>query len=478
MGRGGAYAAAVDEPSAIYYNPAALSLIDGFALTLNANLWFYDLTFQRADFSAEVFGQEQTYPMVPAENENAFFPAPMLFLSHDLGLEDFGFGLAVYGPSSVGERSFNQPDLEVLAGQAATDETPRDWGHGYLVESSELLLFFAAAAVSYDFGDLQVGLTLQLASLNTTFKNAADGGGFSDAFEDANESPSLYTKTTLIVSGLAPSGVLGLRYQATPELTFALSYRPRIEFEADGFVEMGLPVGVEPLVEIVDDGSRAPDDCVACASATLLTTIPDVVRFGARYAFVDGETEVADIELDLVYEAWSEMEAFQVDVDGHVLAIGQTRAIPQIIIPKGFDDTLSIRLGGDVRVNDDLTVRAGAYLEGAANGEFFSQGSTRPGFANIDFTPFSRVALSVGGSYRIGDFSLDLALMHVFPSEVVESDGQVPILYPLWICNDPQTDSQAADCDGREAPPHHSVNNGVYNAGYDLISVGFTVNIE
>lgn len=468
VGRGGAYAAAVDEPSAVYYNPAALTQIDGFALTVNANLWIYDIAFQRAPLTSEVIGgTEVTYPFEPTEGSGVF-PAPMLFASHDFGLEDWGFGVGFYGPSAIGGTSYGAPDVETLGSQNIMDETPRDFGHGYLQEDSNMLLVYFSGAVGYDFGPIQLGLTLQLAWMNTSFTNAADGGGVTDTEANSIEEPSLYTRNTLEVSGVAPTGIFGVRVQPIEPLTLSLSYRPRFKIEADGELTILFPPALEDLVAHTDQGAH------------LTTTFPDVVRFGARWAFIKDGRELADIELDVVYEHWSITEDFHIQFDGKidVTILDEQRRLPDVIIPKGFDNTLSVRLGGDVNITDAVTVRAGAFYEGAANGEFFDQGSVSPGFANLDFFPFRRVGVALGASYMIGDWSIDLAYMHIFMPQWVEDEGQIDVLFPLWVCQDPQTPQQQAACDGRESSPLHAVNNGTYDVGYDLVSLGFTLNID
>ena len=469
IGRGGAYAAAVDEPTAIYYNPAALTEIDGFALTASANLWFFDVMFQRAPFTTELLsGDETTYTFAPAESENSFFPAPMIFASHDFGLEDWGFGLGIYGPPAIGDIRFSAPELDDLANVSMEDTAPRDWGHGFLMEEESMMLIYFSAAVAYDFGPLQAGVTLQLGWLNTLFTNGADGGGVSDSHSDSDEEPSVYTRNTLDVSGFAPTVIVGLRSQPIAPLTLALSYRPRHSFNAPGELNIEFPPALIDFVSLTEKGAQ------------LAMTMPDVVRFGARWAFISGGREVADIELDVVYEAWSLLEEFHITFDGSidVNIMNEKREVPDVHMLKHFNDTLSLRLGGDVNITDTLTVRAGAFYEGAANSEFFSEGTTAPGYANIDFSPFQRIGVGLGGSYTIGDWTLEVAWMHIFSPEWEETDGQVDVLFPLWVCQDPQLSEQVTACSERTSSPFHAANNGRYEISYDLVSVGFTLNFE
>lgn len=470
MGRAGAYSAAVAEPSAMYYNPAALTQIDGFALTVNANLWFFDVSFQRSPLTVEpMTGTTYTYPFSPVENEDVIFPAPMLFMSHDFGLEDWDFGFGVYGPSAIGIATFYAPELDELDDIGITNESARDFGHGYLMESSDLLCIFFSGAVAYDFGPVQLGLTVGLALLKVSFINAGDGGGIMDSHQDSIEDPALYTRTSLDALGLAPTGTIGVRVQPIEPLTLSLSYRPRIDFNADGDLNVEFP----PSLTINDLS-------LTSTTAHLNLLFPDMIRFGSRWAFLDGDQEIADIELDFVYEFTSQTEQFTIDIDGDVSigTLGQERELSQVVIAKQFNDVMSFRLGGDVHVTDDLTLRAGSFIEGAADGDFFSEGATQAGYGNFDFPSFRRIGLSLGASYQISDWSIDLAYMHIFSNQHEETDGQVDIIYPLWVCEDPPSQTDQDSCDSRTTSPHHAVNNGTYDVSYNLVSVGFTLNLQ
>ena len=149
-GRGGALTAGVDDASAIYFNQA-LATLDGFSVTLNANLWLYDIGFARAPLDVELIpGQTTTYTFEPVENENKLFPARCFFspMISDSKTGDLGSGIWTAwdwgNPVSLCKPRRASQTLR-------TDTTTRDWGHSYLLTEADVLLAYPSLAVAHDF---------------------------------------------------------------------------------------------------------------------------------------------------------------------------------------------------------------------------------------------------------------------------------------------------------------------------------------
>lgn len=85
IARGNAFAATADNPSAIYYNPAGITQIEGSQL--------------RIGVYAVSGGIEYTSPTgVKAEVDDQFQPVPEIYFVHSPKDSDFSFGLGVYSP--------------------------------------------------------------------------------------------------------------------------------------------------------------------------------------------------------------------------------------------------------------------------------------------------------------------------------------------------------------------------------------------
>jgi long-chain fatty acid transport protein len=472
MGRGGAYVAGVDEPSAIYYNPAALSRIRGPAVTLNLNLMRADVSFQRSPFviTPDLEPDSPIYREIQfaeARNNAGFFPAPMLFASHDFGLEDWDFGVGVYGPTAVGRMDFDE-----MSTDAPTDENEgysnRTGGQSYSIVSADLLLFYPSLSTSYriDAANLSVGLTAQAAVMMVDYAVGVDGlSGPGSPEADSEEKPQLYTPNTLAVTGYTFTGILGLLWEPTDNWSFGASFRPRFKIRAQG------DIGVEYPRELLDQGPNIAD-----TDATLETNLPDVLRVGAQYTHRNAAgRELWDIEANVVYEGWSVNDGFRVELDGTLRVEGDAIApqkLPNLFLPRYYTDSVSVRLGSDISVLRNENGNGPVFRLGAQ----YESSSSPNDYTNLDFLPFMRLGATAGFSYHLGPFALDIAGGYIWSPERTVENGKYNLLTPLWVCNDPGPSGQTVvdNCNQEGLDPSHPVNNGTYNVGFPMLSFGLT----
>lgn len=497
LGRGGAYVAGVDEPSAIYYNPAGLMRIDGTAATLNLNLLDSNTTFQRAPFIYEDEldrrDPEREIRFSRETQQTKIFPAPMGFAATNFGLENWRFGIGAYGPSAFGAPSYRtmqrRPDdfagdpcgvytpcrdVRAADGEEDIDESviTRDGGQAYMIEEQSVLVIYPSLAVAHLFEDanLSVGLTAQLALLIVDFSVGVDGD-LSQATDiqgenvQSTERDDFYVPTTLNATGVSGTGILGLMWEPHPRVAIGASYRPQFGFHAKGDIDLVFPPGLSGAdLSLTDD------------SATLDLRFPDVVRAGVEYTHLNAaEQPVFDIEFNFVWENWSVTESFVVNVPGRVDDSAGTldnRAIPELVLPKEYRDSYSLRLGGDVSALLDAEGHGPVFRWGVG----YERGASPEEWTNLDFPSLTRVSGSVGFSYHVGDFSIDLGYSYVWSPDLTVEDGEYQLLAPLYACNDPSNPSYPADrCAELEGTaPTHAVNNGDYETWTQIFSIGTT----
>ena len=335
----------------------------------------------------------------------------------------------------------------------ASPHYPEDGAQRYMVQEASILAVFPGAGLAYNFNRyLQVGATFlsgmtfvhikQAARLNVQPNNPIRGN------EDLGGDAQFDLKAN---DFFMPTGILGLMSSPADWLELGLSAKLPVNIEAKGKVKVKAP----DLEEM--DAVIAGDD-----SVVLRQNFPWVVRAGARYIH-----RYFDFEVDFVYEAWSQLKAFEVDfvdcVDNdfdactHLETNTGPVALEDTIVPKNYRDTYSVRFGGDVAVwPGHVTLRAGGFYQTSAFPKDYST-------MNVDF-PFAE-QIGVGGGltwHAIQYLDLTAGYLHVFQPDVTVTDGIVQ-----------QQSNPIADQDGIPRVVGNVVNNGVYKVALNLFGVSF-----
>lgn len=422
--RGGAYMLSVTGPEALQFNPAALSRLDGHQVTLNSNLHFFSAEFDRAGNAT--YSEKPSYDGDPIDNEPVetefgAFPAPSLYLSSDLGLNDFAIAIGAYGPNAVGHRKW-----------------PKDGPQRFLLIESEVLEIYYSLGAGYHWNGLRIGGVFQMAHMLAKFQTVT-----SSALGTPDENPKDDAVTSLDVTDLKPTGQLALSYDVNRSLSFGAVYKFGIKFVAEGTVETEF----NPEGTAAQANARLADD-----KAKFHVNEPDTLRLAARYAHLDGEREIFDVELVFGYERWSVLDEFKIETPGPIiLELGGEVEIPlkTTTIQHQWEDTYSLRLGGDINLDEMLSVRLGGWYETAAS---------KSAYSNLDFIAHDRYGLGLGATVYAGDFDIDFGYMAVFYADRNVDDGALPVLSPLL---DDQSNNPI-------------VNNGEYSAFNHVASIGFT----
>ena len=110
LGRGGAFTAKADDPSALHHNVAGLAQQRGTRFLLNANIARSSLAFQRAGTYPGTPGDPATpwagrsFPR--AENQGGLVALPVVAITSDFGLPWATFALGTFPPSTIGGRVY------------------------------------------------------------------------------------------------------------------------------------------------------------------------------------------------------------------------------------------------------------------------------------------------------------------------------------------------------------------------------------
>lgn len=332
-GNAGAVTAGEATLHGAWYNPALIAgLPEGSGLldlTLVVPLQRYTRSPQ---YNAQ--GELVSYPSV--QNEAAPTLAPQLGVAHSFGLERWRFSLNGFAPNGVGSRY--------------PERGPQRY---QLIDTEGSVVWMTSLGVAYNLSD-RYWLGATLVNTSMSLRQVLMASAY-PGFLGASEDPAF--DALVETSGVSPinlSAQLGARAELGPISMGASVWLPtRVHFD-ELHLKQRLPS--HPIF----DGASVDGEL-----AQMEVTLPLIARLGARY-----HHQAWSAELDVVYEDHSYLQSINTSPQGifvRDVAGGLDFEVPETRVPRAFQETWSLRLGGDWAMRDELTLRAGLGWEQAAN---------------------------------------------------------------------------------------------------------------
>ena len=335
-----------DHLSAIYYNPAGLSLGSGTRLTIDANLAWRLFSYDRDSAAIDnVISAEQAAMGVAGTPEDAvssntgeasltnFIAAPFMAIASDFGIEGFSAALGFYAPfggSSVYDKTNN---LENYPG--AMDGPQRWWAIEGTIRS---IYITGAAAYTFKPLKLSVGLGLNAVKSEVYTVRARNSNGTDNVSSEG--------RALLDVEGTELSLGAGLIWEPQDGLYVGLSYQSSPNFgesKLKGSAQLSLAGGTptNPTVEYFQ-------------------TMPDVWQYGLRWR-MDSKNE---FRLFGNYISWSKLE-YQCALD--TSSAGSTCDLdgsPKLILlPRNWEDGYALRFGASHWLSEGLEFFGGGGFD-------------------------------------------------------------------------------------------------------------------
>jgi long-subunit fatty acid transport protein len=455
-GRSGAFVARADDPTAVAYNPAGLASIGGTVIMVGNRVSYNAYSYTRApteDWGHPVNG---VAPIVMFDKVSNGKPwqvlEPLIAVSSNLGLPDWGFALAAFASPGASNFDFPTPALSSAPGAA---------GQKYMMLSREAIILNYAASAAWKYHDLfGVGVTAEwIAVPRLNYALMIDSTPFAMTANPAYSNLDMIASTT----GSDPftfNAILGAWFRPVPYLQFGVAGQV-----VPANIKTKSTLSVTPVdtsmgaVEITRDGYPAND-------VNITLPLPLSARVGARYRGLAGTREIFDIELDAEYETWSRVNDFTLETHGLVADFqGGTADLNTIRIAKHWRNTLAVKLGGDVEVIPDrLAVRGGAFYETAV---------AEAAYSNVDFAGGPMMGGSLGGSLRVGRLEIALAyqLRRMSSVSVSEANGKVYQQVPASACKGPSFNDPNTCNEHYLNQPGPVVNAGSYSATSHYIAL-------
>lgn len=449
VGRGGAFTAKADDPSAFYWNPSKLSLLRGTYLHYSHNFPQENLTFRR--FPQENTATGRVFHFCPASEQLGFYPLNASFaITSDFGLEDFTFGLGIVGPSAIGKARFDDPEAS-----GATR-------YSFLDMDITMMFITASGAWKYRHSGRDwfgFGVSLQYAMIPYLNYSLVVIGPAGPVNQNGPANTPVDLRARLKMKDLAGfTAIVGAFVRPVGNLEFAISSRVlpiRYNPSGDVWVE-----GVEGRHMIFTGLKPVP------VPASLHFTYPATVQLGLRYWFERSGREVGDVEVDFVWENWSQLKSFDIDFHKEKVEIeqlGYVARFKKIVLPRNYKDTYSVRVGGEWNaVQKWLTVRAGGWWESAAQPNDFT---------NLDFPSWNRFGLAFGLSSEWRGIEIGLAYAHIFQQDRTVCPANAKIYQQVM-----QADGSVLTYEGRSPP--YAVNAGKYSGSLDVLTIGLNIAFE
>jgi len=330
MGMASAFVGQADDATAVWYNPAGITQLDGTRISGGLVGIYPILTHENVSGTTDVSARMIHVPI-------------HLYATHKMN-DKLSFGLGVNNPFGL-----------------ATDWDPNNSATKYVATFSKVVTTEVNPNVAYKLNDnLSVAAGVAYVKLRATLEKIANLGGL-----------GLDSNFRLSGDGEGWGANAAIHYKATDKLNMGFSYRSRVKTDVEGTANL-------PGV----------------GSGTVKTsiTLPDLAQFGASYKASDKLT----LNADLGYTWWSTYDRIVVES-----AVIQFRTTDE----KQWQDTLTLRIGGQYKLSDQWKLRAG-YL--------YDQNPVKEERFETRIPDSDRQGLSVGTGYTSGNITVDLAYMYLY----------------------------------------------------------------
>ncbi len=258
MSMAGAFTGLADDASAVYYNSAAMTNLEGSQIMAGATLIIPTATFR--GIAPEV---------TEYELEAQYFNPVNFYFTHKFN-DKFAAGISLNNPYGLGTKWED------------------DWVGRFLAVETSVETYFVTPSVAYEIIDgLSIGAGVSYVYANVLISKKKDMS-------------VLGYEPLITMEGVAPAAFgysASLFYQPTEKFSMGLSFRSEVETEFEGDVTHDAPASISPLLPSCD------------INASL--TMPMNFTAGVAFKALDNLTFTADYQ----YVGWSSYDELVVEFD-------------------------------------------------------------------------------------------------------------------------------------------------------------------
>lgn len=437
LARGGAFVAGADDLGAIWYNPAGIAEA-GTSFLLDASWLDYGASFTRKSQVVDAGGTVRVYDFPTVQGSTPFLPIPTIAASYNFGTKRPGEAL---GPWTAAFGVY-APYTGITSYPLVTAGGPSPSRYS-LVSLDGSLLSIVGLYLGYKpLPNLAFGVGAQ-ALVGTFQSSVVFNTNPADRLIGAPEDPSYDALSELKVGPIvAPSGNAGATYSPDKHVRLGVSGQLPFWVDAPAQVLVKLPTAAP-----FDNAQQQGND------ATVRFKLPPIVRAGIEVRPVP---EVR-VELSYVREFWSVHDTIDV-IPKNVSLVGVTGfpspfPVGRITLPRHFQDSNSLHLGGEYRVK--LSGYAWDFRLGVA----YENSAIPTAYLSPLTVDLDKVTMAGGVGLHIGEhWRFDATYAHIlaFDKDVSPQEAAIPRVNPV-----------AGNPTAVEA-----VNGGHYSASAEVLGVG------
>ncbi|QIL76716.1 OmpP1/FadL family transporter [Hymenobacter sp. HDW8] len=344
------------DQAAMFYNPGALAMVRERGVQVGVNA-----TFARSAFVAEGGSTQR-------ELRNSVVTPFNLYASFGPAEGKFRAGIAVYTPFG------------------STLKYAEGWEGRTALTEIELQSIYVQPTVSYAITD-QISVGAGLTVLAYGAVNLQRDVPLPDSFGHIELDGEAERKIGFNA---------GVFFKPSEKFSLGINYRSKIDAEVKGGDVTF--TGVDPNSVLA---ARFPN-------TKFDATLPLIATTSIGVGIMP--TEKLTIGLDVNYAEWSKYKTLEFTFADPIN--GSNTSVSK----RNYEDALTFRLGGQYKITDGLTVRAGAA---------YDESPVRDGYVTPETPDANRVSGTIGASYAVGKFGVDFSTQFVSISKRSQTQSQL-----------------------------------------------------
>lgn len=313
LGNANAVVARADAPSANWFNPAALTRLEGSQFSVTGMVEFVNMDF------------DSTSGRHVKMDQGTFFVPSFFYTSHIN--EEFAWGIGLNSPYGLAT-NWKDPSTKYITTKA--DLKVFNINPNIAWQVSPRVSVAAGVDVIYGMGNMRK-------DLNQTMVNTALSGSLM---------PTLDGHAEMDGDTWEFGGNLALFYDINQDWNFGISWRSQVNMDLDGTVEFKSLSG--PMAAVFG-GTKYKTD------ASVKIPTPDTIAAGLSYKV----TPDTVVELDVEWARWSAVNEFNIKYPGETNPVRLAILNSGNPTPRDWDDTFNVMLGVEHRLNERYSIYGG-----------------------------------------------------------------------------------------------------------------------